>query len=308
MRNKGKMMAKFCIASPHKDETWYDYRLYVNLKSMLESMGHVHQAGAKNRVYFLGGPLKKHYPKVGQFDQNANNIALIYCHFQKLHNLRQFDRVFVPSQGALDYYHKKASSADTERSSPFSTEHPIEILRPFSSLLPSNKHKPRYSCDIAFMGTPRVRPIVEAIIDIVEKHQLDLKIIGPNWSLYPGNPAAKKYWVAKSVPYNEIPLLAKGAKINLNDHHHNMNAIGAVSHKYVDLISAGGFVLCDNNVDARSWYQGETFTDQASLESLVLHYLSNEEARANKQAQQYEIVKQQTTRNAAHCIARYFLE
>ena len=299
-------MAKFCIASPHKDETWYDYRLYLNLKSMLESMGHVHQAGAKNRVYFLGGPLKQHYPKVGQFDPTANNIALIYCHFQKLNALNQFSRVFVPSEGVLDHYLAKAKNSN--ESPAFTTKYPIEILRPFSSLRPSLKHKPKYTCDIAFMGTPRVRPIVEAIIDIVEKYHLNLKIIGPNWSLYPGNPAAKKYWVAKSVPYEEIPLLAKEAKINLNDHHHNMNTTGAVSHKYVDLISAGGFVLCDNNSDAKNFYRGETFTDQASLETLVLHYLKNEDAREEKRAQQFEIVKQQTTRNAAHCIARYFLE
>ena len=100
-------MSKYCIASPHKDESWYDYRLYVNLIEALERQGHQFQAGAENRIYFLGGPLRKHYPKVGQFDPNANNIALIYCHFQKIFQLTHFDHVFVPSDKVKAHFLKR---------------------------------------------------------------------------------------------------------------------------------------------------------------------------------------------------------
>lgn len=297
-------MAKFCIASPHKDDTWYDYRLFVNLKTMLEQMGHVYQAGAQNRIYFLGGPQRLHYPKVGEFDENANNMALIYCHFQKLTQISQFKHVFVASNHVKKYYEEKAKTEPEQ----FSTQLPIEIMRPFSSLTPTKKNKPKYSCDIAFMGTPRVRPIVEAVIDIVERHQLDLKIIGPSWSIYPGDSRAKKYWLTPSIPYDEIPLLAKEAKININDHHLTMNEVGAVSHKYVDLISAGGLVVCDQNPDASNWYKGEVFSDAKNLESLILTYLSDEQKRQQQLQMQFEIVKHQTTRQAAHCFGRYFLE
>jgi len=302
-------MAKFCIASPHKDEMWYDYRLYINLRNTLEKMGHTYQAGSKNRIYFLGGPQRLHYPTVGKFDNDANNIALIYCHAQKLQRINLFDHVFVPSQQVKDYFVKKKwkerFTSRTQRK--FTTRREIEIIRPFSSLSPTDQKQQKFVCDIAFMGTPRVRPIVEAVLSIVEKHKLDLKIIGPSWGAYPGNPAAKKYCIAKSLPYEDIPLLANSAKIHLNDHHHSMNQFAAVSHKYVDMISAGGFVICDNNQDAKKYYQGETFTDEASLEDLILHYLGDDEARKQKQLEQYQIVKQQTTIQAAHCLARYFL-
>lgn len=299
---------KYCIASPHKDDSWYDFRLYENLRESLAKLGYVHEAGAKNRIYFLGAPLKKHYPKVGQFDQDANNIALIYCHLQKIHSLREFQHVFVASDFAKAFFQRRKYQdwIKGKFNSPFSSTTPIEIIKPFSSLSPSISAREQFFCDLCFIGVPRIRPIVEDILPIVEKHRLDFQIIGPSWQNYAGHPKAKAYCVTSSVPYYDLPFVANGAKINLVDHHDSMKKQGMVSHKYVDLIAAGGFVICDENIDAKKNYNGIVYRNAKELEALVVEYLNDAKKREGKRREQLDIVASLTTERAAKDLARKF--
>ena len=300
-------MTKYCIASPHKNELWYDHRLYVNLIEALKTLGHQHEAGAVNRIYFLGGPQRQFYPKVGTFDTNANNIALIYCHMESLQRLDLFDKVFVPSQFVKDYFEHKALELTSGSNYLFKTKNNIDIIRPFSSLKPVSEHRPKYNCDVMFMGTPRVRPIVEAILNIVEKHQLKMHIIGPNWAEYSGNPAAKRYVTERSVRYYQIPQVVRGAKICLHDHHDSMNQFQTCSHKYIDMVSAGGFVISDKNEDVRNVYKGIVFEDEQQLESMVLRYLSEDVERQAIVEKQRSIMSEQTTLMAAKQLAAQFI-
>ncbi|MFC3121932.1 glycosyltransferase family protein [Agaribacter flavus] len=301
---------KYCIASPHKDESWYDYRLYENLKHSLRKLGFVHQAAAKNRIYFLGAPLKKHYPKVGQFDPQANNIALIYCHLQKIHSLREFDHIFVTSEYARRYLTRRRFKGwlRGKFSSTFDTQRKIRVMRPFSSLSPLLEIPEEYRCDISFMGVPRKRPIVEDILPIVEKHGLKFQIIGPSWQNYPGDKRAKAYCIGASVPYKNLPFVAQGATINLVDHHESMKKQGMVSHKYIDLINAGGFVISDNNKDAKNSYNGIVYRSANELEALVLKYLYDHEKRDKKRTEQWNLTKGLTTDAAAKTFAECFVD
>ncbi len=300
---------KYCIASPHKDNTWYDYRLYENLKNSLSKLGFVHEAAAKNRIYFLGAPLKKHYPKVGLFDRDANNIALIYCHLQKIHSLREFQHVFVASDYAKAFFQRRKYKDwfKGRLNSPLSPIKPIEIIKPFSSLSPPSSIREKFSCDLSFIGVPRIRPIVEDILPIVEKHRLHFQIIGPSWQSYTGHSRAKACCVASSVPYYDLPFVANGAKINLVDHHDSMKKQGMVSHKYVDLIAAGGFVICDDNMDAKKNYNGIVYRNAKELEVLVMDYLNDADKREEKRKEQFDVVASLTTERAAKDLARKFV-
>ena len=302
-------MKSFCIASPHKNVLWYDYRLYENLKYELQQLGYEYRAAAKNRIYFLGAPQRHFYPEVGKFDASANNLALIYCHSEKLESINQFNKVFVCSEGVRTLLTRKKwlNFEFFKQNKPFTPQAPMEIIRPFSSLQPSTKTKPRYQCDVSFMGTPRIRPILEAVLPLVEKMGLRLNLYGPNWDKYQGHKNAAKYWVARSVPYEEIPMLAKGSKICLIDHHDMMNQIGSVSHKYVDFVMAGGFVICDNNKDAKEYYQGVCMDKPQNLEGLLKTYLADDSLREAQTQRQQKITSSQSTKAAALALAQYFV-
>jgi hypothetical protein len=295
--NKSDDQMNYCIASPHKNELWYDYRLYVNLKHELEKLGHIHCAGARNRIYFLGGPQKLFYPKVGQFDSKANNIALVYCHPEKLKSLDQFDKVFVCSKGFREYFHKKS----------LATNQPIEIIPPFSSLKPVAQNRPRYDCDVSFMGVPRVRPALDAVLPLVDELGITLSLFGPGWNNYPNGQNLEKYWVARQIPYQHIPQLTLGSKICLLDHHESMNTIGSISHKYVDFVMSGGFVVSDYNQDAIDNYQGICFSEKRPLKDILQEYLADEGKRKEHIAMQQQLMIKQTTHAAAKTLAESFV-
>lgn len=302
-------MKSFCIASPHKNELWYDYRLYVNLKEELIKLGYRHEAGAKNRIYFLGGPQKLFYPKVGEFDPSANNIALIYCHVEKLKSISQFNKVFVCSNGFKTFLTRKkwANFEFFSKQKDFSTVQPIDIIAPFSSLIPNENTMPRYQCDISFMGVPRIRPAIEAVLPLVDDLDLKLNIYGPGWKNYPGQGSPDQYCVASQIPYEDIPKLARGSKICLIDHHDSMNKIGSVSHKYIDFVMSGGFVVSDFNKDAINTYKGICFSQKRPLKDIIVEYLNDEEKRQAHVAMQQNIIAQQTTENAAIKLGSYFV-
>jgi hypothetical protein len=299
----------YCIASPHKNELWYDYRLYLNLKQELKALGYQYQAGAKNRIYFLGGPQKLFYPEVGKFDPKVNNIALIYCHAEKLKSLNQFNKVFVCSEGFRRYF--KTRSLKTleflRKDRPFTSQQSIEIIRPFSSLHPTSHTMPRYQCDVSFMGVPRIRPALEAVLPLVDELGIKLNLFGPGWHSYPGKGDPEKYWIAKQIPYEDISKLAKGSKICLIDHHDSMNKIGSVSHKYIDFIMAGGFVVSDYNRDAESYYKGICFSEKRPLKGIIQEYLNDDAKRKAHVLMQQKIIVDQTTSAAAARLAEFFV-
>jgi hypothetical protein len=302
-------MTSFCIASPHKNVLWYDYQLYVNLKEELETLGFQYRSASKNRIYFLGAPQLQFYPEVGKFDPLVNNIAVVYSHAEKLQALNQFNKVFVCSEGVKRLFNKKRllSCELFKKEKPFTSSQAIEILRPFSSLKPSNHFMPKYDCDISFIGTPRIRPILEEALPIAHAMGLKMQIYGPNWDKYQGNALAMHYWVANRVPYTDIPKLARGSKICLIDHHESMRKIGVVSHKYVDFVMAGAFVISDNNRDAVTHYNGVCFNKKLRLDTLILKYLEDNEQRRSQVIKQQKIIAEQTTLHAAQKIAEYFV-
>lgn len=302
-------MKYYCIASPHKNELWYDYRLYLNLKQALLELGYHYRAGAKNRIYFLGAPQRLFYPEVGKFDPNANNIALIYCHPEKLKSLNQFSKVFVCSEGFRHFLNiQKWKNLELFRKQkPFTTKQAISVIPPFSSLQPVNKTMPRYQCDISFMGVPRIRPALDALLPLVEEMGIKLNLYGPGWHNYPGKGDPEKYWVAKQIPYEDIPKLALGSKICLIDHHDSMNKIGSVSHKYIDFVMSGGFVVSDYNRDAVKYYKGICFSDKRPLRDIITEYLGDDKKRSEHVAMQQSIIFEQTTKNAAGELAACFV-
>lgn len=302
-------MKYYCIASPHKDERWYDHRLYLNLQKELSALGYLHQAGAKNRIYFLGGPQRLFYPKVGQFDPAANNIALVYCHAEKLKSLNQFNKVFVCSDGFKRYFQMR-KWRDLEflrKDKYFTTKQAIEVIRPFSSLTPASQTMPRYQCDVSFMGVPRIRPALEEVLPLVDELGVKLNIYGPGWHSYPGKGNPEKYWIAKTIPYEDISQLARGSKICLVDHHESMNRIGSVSHKYIDFVMAGGFVVSDYNRDAEKYYKGICFSERRPLKEIIKEYLNDDEKRKAHVLMQQKIIIDQTTRAAAVQLAECFV-
>lgn len=299
----------FSIASPHKSKLWYDYRLYVNLIEALESLGHRYRKNADNRIYFLAAPRRHVYPDVGKFDSEANNLALAYCHFEKMKTYNEFNKIFIPSEFVKDSILKqrKANARWFKKNTFLDDKNKLEIIRPFSSLKPTEKIIGEYECDLSFIGSPRIRPIVEDVIHIVNKHNLSFHIYGPHWHEYKGNPLASSYVKANEIPYENIPLLSTACKISLVDHHQPMNDIGSVSHKYVDLVSSGAFVISDENKDSAKHYNGVTYKSRDELEELILFYLENEDKRRAQIALQQEIVRENSTLTAAKKISQYFI-
>ena len=299
----------FSIASPHKSELWYDYRLYVNLIEALESLGYKYRKNSNNRIYFLGAPRRHFYPDVGKFDSEANNLALAYCHFEKISSYNEFNKVFLPSnfvkKSVLNQ--RRKYSKIFKKNSYLDKVSKIEIIKPFSSLTPESKMVDALICDLSFIGSPRIRPIVEDIIPIVKKHNLSFHIYGPHWDAYKGNSLASSFVKAAEIPYQDIPKLSAASKISLVDHHQSMNDIGSVSHKYVDLLSSGAFIISDKNKDAIHNYNGVCYSSKSELEDLVLYYLENESERKKVLARQMNIVKDNSTNEAARQISKFFL-
>ncbi|MBT1063501.1 hypothetical protein KJY73_07935 [Bowmanella sp. Y26] len=303
-------MKYYCIASPHKNELWYDHRLYVNLKEELSALGYHYRAAAKNRIYFLGAPQRHFYPEVGKFDPTANNIALVYCHPEKLNRLDRFEHVFACSRGFKSFldWQRWKNWEIFKSEKPFTTKRPIQIIPPFSSLKPAGNTMPRYQCDVSFMGVPRIRPALEAVLPLVDELNIKLNLYGPGWHSYPGQGNPEKYWIAKQIPYEDIPKLALGSKVCLLDHHDTMNKIGSISHKYVDFVMSGGFVVSDYNRDAVKNYGGICFSEQRPLKDILIEYLNDEEKRRRHVLKQQSIMEKQTTRIAAERLASCFIE
>jgi hypothetical protein len=279
------------------------------LKKALLELGYHYRAGAKNRIYFLGAPQRLFYPEVGKFDASANNIALVYCHPEKLKAVNQFSHVFVCSEGFKHFLSmKKWKNFELfKKEKPFTSQQSIKVIPPFSSLQSTNKTMPRYQCDISFMGVPRIRPALDALLPLVEKMGIKLNLYGPGWHNYPGAGDPEKYWVAKQIPYEEIPMLARGSKICLIDHHDTMNKIGSVSHKYIDFVMSGGFVVSDYNSDAVKYYKGICFSDKRPLRNIISEYLFDDKKREAHVAMQQSIIFEQTTKNAAEELAACFV-
>ena len=285
-------MTKYCIGSTHKSKYWYEYQIYINLISEFEKMGFKYQPNSLNRIYFLGWPIRKNYSEAGPIDKKANNIGISFSHAQKAENIKAFNKLYVSSTGMQNVIMKKFNIK-------------CELLKPFSSLSPSNLEDEKYKCDLAFVGNIRVRQIVEDVIPIVEKLNLNFKIFGYDWTHYKGNKKAIKFWQGDVIPYEHLPRLAHNAKIVLVDHHASMNQMGCVSHKYVDSLMSGAFVISDFNKDAPT-YKGITYQNKSQLPKLISYYLENEEERKKQQKKQYEIVQTQTTESAAKIISMNF--
>ncbi|WP_371375748.1 hypothetical protein [Thalassotalea aquiviva] len=297
----------FCIASPHRNENWYDWRVYNNLKQELQRLGYVYEKNAKNRIYFFGGALLNAYPDVNTFNHNSNNIALVYSHSYAVNSFEGFNHIFVASPTMKKFlWYRKIRRMLKLNFNYIPRYTGIDILPPFSSLTPNVEYRKEYDCDISFVGNIRVRPIVEDILEIVEKHQLDFKIFGHDWQNYQGNKAALKYWQGDVIPYQDIPSLAANSKVCLIDHHQDMKREATVSHKYIDLLMSGGCLICDNNPGAYQ-YKGLVYKDKISLERLVLDLIAKRTLRESIRDRQYEKVKELTTANAAKVLALKFI-
>lgn len=302
-------MYEFSIASPHKNVLWYDYRVFVNTKHELEKLGCVYIKNARNRIYLLSPPVRNYYEDVRHFDKEANNLAIIYSHFEKVENFQGFNKVFAPSNLVQSFFLKQRKSASRwfKKNTFLDSKRKLEILPPFSSLTEKEGKANLPQCDLSFIGSPRIRPIVEDILPIVEKHNLTFHLYGPGWERYSGNPSAKNYVVAKTIEYNQFSDLALASKICLVDHHQSMNDIGAVSHKYMDHIHSGAFVISDKNNDAVKNYEGVCYTSKSDLEELVQFYLGDANAREEKRLRQRELTKSNTTANAAEALMKHFV-
>jgi hypothetical protein len=141
---------------------------------------------------------------------------------------------------------------------------------------------------------------------LVDKMNIQVGLYGPGWHHYPGGGSPEKHWRAKQIPYEDIPKLAKGSKICLIDHHESMNRIGSVSHKYIDFVMSGGFVVSDYNKDAIDHYKGICFSPKRPLESILQEYLFDEPKRIKHTLMQQQLVINQTTHKAAQQLAAYF--
>ncbi|WP_043959918.1 glycosyltransferase [Alteromonas mediterranea] len=141
----------------------------------------------------------------------------------------------------------------------------------------------------------------------MEKNSLSFHLYGPGWERYSGNPSAKKFVVAKTIEYDQFADLALASKICLIDHHDTMNEIGAVSHKYIDHLHSGAFLISDRNKDALENYAGVCYQGRRELEELVDFYLKNPVAREEKRRKQLDIAKNYTTSNTAKKLIAHFI-
>ena len=263
-------MMNFCIASPHTTRYWYDYQVYCDLRKHLESLGFVYKTGSVNRIYFLGWPLNKEYADVGPFDPNCNNIALLWAHPRLVNKkqLEKFQHIFVSSVG----YNEVLKS-----------DYPI--LAPSSVLRPKEQHIAGYSCDISFVGNTRVRPIVEKVLPMVRALGLSFKIWGYDWTQYQGNKGAISYWAGDVIPHYDIPILAHNSKVCLVDHHADMDEAGIISHKYIDFLMSGAFVLTMPNKEVLR-YGGYFLESKEQLAALLV----DDDMRSKIKKAQYDIV------------------
>lgn len=274
----------FCIASPHTSRHWYEYRIYINLKKELEKLGLKYKKNSINRIYFLGR-YEDFYKDIDSFESDANNIALMFSRPSfNLKIINKFNHVFTSSHT----YFLAANSLKKNN---------VYMLKPFSSLSPVSETRDEYKCDISFIGQPRLRPIVENITPIAKRNNLNFKIFGTDWSSYSGNKDAINYYSGKIIDYFDIPILANSAKIIIIDHMKDMRNFGVVSHKYIDLLMAKAFVVSDNNKDISN-YNGVVFRD----EQQILEILHNNDYRYRKSQEQFDLVKNQSTENAAKTI------
>lgn len=261
----------------------YDHRVYLNLLAALENLSAEHVKDSEQfNIFFIGWPIRESYTDISRVVKGRNNILYIYSHpwmIGKRH-LQMFGerlKIYASVPVIKNYLLKK-------------TGFPSEILPPASSLLPLDK-KIDQTIDLAFIGGIRKRPIVEDSLSIVKRNKLHLVIFGHDWgNSYRGSKEALQYWAGEAIRYEEIPRLSAQTKIFLLDHLPEMRKMGIVSHKYIDLIMSGAFVISDNNKGVEE-LGGVTYLNRKDLENKIRYFLGHPEEAGKIAKKQFAMIK-----------------
>jgi len=287
-------MKTFTIASPYGSIYCYDYVVFLSLKQSLEKLGYKFDRNSNNRIYLMGYPMGRQYKDCGPFDTKKFNISLIGSYYDYIKHRGEvdcFDFTYCSSpqgyQYLLDKFNFKADGL-WNLYSPFGND----ILPQFQ---PNNNIEIK-ECDVAFCGNARVRPAVEELMVVLEKHpELKFYYYGFNIKNYRGTQKVKSHWIGDILSYYKYPEFAQKTKVVLLDMHDSMSDIGMPSFKYIDFLMNKAFVLVYKNKYAKDQLKGATFQHNdvlpGDLENKLMFYLNNPEERQKVIDRQYQLVK-----------------
>jgi spore maturation protein CgeB len=258
---------EFCIADPSTSIFWYDFYVAKQLKEAFEKNGFKYTPYTKNlRIYLLGFPVRKEYKNIGELDKTAYNIAWVYGHPALIKNsdLSIFKRIFVSSCNISNY---------------------IAALgyKNIHTPMPTNKTliKTTTKRDIAFLGSARYNQLHgrKVIADfLLESPLKKLEIRGYDLNIFISSNSNVS--IGPHVPYEEISEFFASSKIVLHDHHPDMRDMGMVSHKLMDIIGSGAFVVSDNNKEIKEYMPDiTTYQNPKELYNKIDYYLNNNKVR-----------------------------
>jgi hypothetical protein len=174
-------------------------------------------------------------------DKNKFNIIWHYSHPEKVspEEIKKYDYMFCASSKFIDKVKKwniDKCVLDTE---------PLYACTDFKY-----KSKVKYDIDVLFIGNARsnLQYGRKSIYDLnsIAKDEWKVELYGAKWEL-PRYIYSHKWYKGKYIPYDKLPEMYAGAKVNLIDGHEEMQDAGFVSAKIFDTAAAGGNIVMKYN-------------------------------------------------------------
>jgi len=136
-----------------------------------------------------------------------------------------------------------------------------------------------YRCDVCFTGNRFGIREIETELD-PGALGCRLHIYGEGWEKV----KAFVPYCKGHLPYAEIPMAYRGAKIVLDDATPSTKETGAVNSRVFDALAAGCLVLTNNRKGAEETFEGKlpVYESREELTALVRQYLENGKARQAK--------------------------
>ena len=262
---------RYDIACPKEvNHLWYDYYVREALHKAMKKKGYIHTPGTKNlRIYMLGFPIREEYPDIGKFDKDAYNVAWILGHPNQMKNYNleeMFDKIIISSDCIYqditiakhqEGMNKLPDNATFGEISTLTNLHKYHNLDMPSDLDCTNEELENrdFECDIRFLGSPRPIPgykehgrkIVYDLCPKLADLGFSIEIAGYGWEKAMPQSLQSKLHIRPHVPREEFGRFMRGAKVVLHDHHPMMGEMGMVSHKLIDTIACGAYVVSDYN-------------------------------------------------------------
>ena len=221
--------------------------------------------------------------KINDLPERAHKIIWIYSHPERVSPelLKKYDRIFCLSKPLNEHINQMGFKSE---------------FAPGATARTSGKQDLHH--DIVFVGNTRTgvtkgRWIINDLGETTHR----LKVWGRGWDAYlKPDQIGGQYF-----DYTRLPELYASAHISLCDHAPAMREQGFVALRVFDILTSGGFCICDNNSGLSEIFGDAVpaYTSPAHLQELINLYMTDEPARQSQMKKGREIAHQYTWENRA---------